>query len=110
MKKVLFIVIALVSINLNAQIEKNAKKITDEMTEVMDLSKEQSDQVYQFNLKRLKKMRSIRKENEGLSKEEIKIIMQPVQKEFAMELRELVGREKMKNWAEYRKKEKEKNN
>lgn len=110
MKKVLFIVIALVSINLDAQIEKNAKKITDEMTEVMDLSKEQSDQVYKFNLKRLKKIRSIRKENEGMSKEEMKIILQPVQKEFAMELRELVGKEKMKNWAEYRKKKKERNN
>ena len=102
MKKALFIVIALLSINLYAQVEKNAKKLTDEMTKVMDLSKEQSNQVYEFNIKRLKKMRSVRKENEGLSKEELKKILQPIQKEFAMELRALVGQEKMKYWAEYR--------
>ena len=108
MKKIFFILFAFISININAQVEKNAKKLTDEMTTVMELSQEESDKLYEMNLKRLKKMREIRNENKDMDKDELKKLFKPIQKNYSKELRTMVGDEKMKKWVDYRKEKKAK--
>lgn len=95
---------------MNAQVEKNAKKFTDEMTTVMELSQEESAELYEMNLKRLKEMREIRNENKDMDKDELKKLVKPIQKKYSKELRAMVGNEKMTKWTEYRKKKKQNSN
>ena len=108
MNKIFLVILAFISINLNAQIEKNAKKFTDEMTTVMELSQEESAELYEMNLNRLKELREIRNENKDMDKDELKKLVQPIQKKYSKELRVMVGNEKMEKWKDYRKEKKAK--
>ncbi|WP_282073943.1 hypothetical protein [Polaribacter atrinae] len=103
MNKFLTLLLLMATITLTAQkktIEKSAKKITKEMTEVMSLSDIQSADVYEIQLEKIKQSRKVREENIG-DKEAIKKGKWKIQKASTFKLIKLVGKEKFAAWREY---------
>ncbi len=108
MKKLLLIALLVVSYAGNAQskMEINAKKISDKMTNVMSLSSNESTQAYEMVLKRDQDKKALKEkygdDEEGFKSEGIK-----VEQQFNKDLKALVGNEKWKIWADYKKAESE---
>lgn len=109
MKKIIFTLVLLLSIGVHAQAEKNAQNITNEITEVLDLSKKDSEKVYEMALERVQNIRAFKKANPEMSEKELKENTSKYGKEFSKSLRALVGDDKMKELSEYRKKKKSNN-
>lgn len=89
----------------SAQENKIANRITTELTEVMDLSSEQSAQLLELNIDRFNKKAQLKIEfinDEQGFKEAAKII----EKEYNKNLRKLVGEEKFKLLMEHRRQNK----
>jgi polyhydroxyalkanoate synthesis regulator phasin len=108
MKKLVLIVVLLVSFAGMAQTqnEKNAKKVSDDMTTVMILSSDESKEVYDRVLKRNKEKQAL-KEEYGDNVEGFKVEGKNVEQQFNKDVRALVGNEKWKIWADYNKAKRE---
>ena len=94
--------------NSNAQVkpEKQAKKIADEMTEVLSLTKKESKAIYEIQLNRFKESKSIKKEY--ASQPEVK--KQKLNKlgsKVYNQLKELLGMERLKKWRSYKENKKQ---
>jgi len=94
-----------ITVGLNAQPnpEKKAKKFTDEITEVLSLSKEESKAVYKIQLDRINESRAIKKEysnQEVVQKEKLKQNGNKVYNQ----MKALLGKERMQAWKNHRSK------
>lgn len=94
-KLVLAIVIAFISVNLNAQskLNKRAVEITNEMTEFLSLTDAQSAQVLEIKTAQYKKKRKLDKSNpddKELMKKEMRI--------FQNQIKDVIGKKKLKAW------------
>lgn len=102
LKTILVLVFLSTFLQVNAQIpEKQAKKFTDRITEALSLTKEESESVYKIQLARFKDSESIKKEfedDEETRKEKLKELGNKV----FNEMKTLLGKEKMKQWNEFR--------
>jgi hypothetical protein len=108
MKKLLLIALLSLSFAGNAQTQTdlNAKKISDNMTSVMSLSSKESIQAYDLVLKRNNDKKAL-KEKFGDDVEGFKVEGVKVEQQFNKDMKALVGNEKWKIWADYKKAESE---
>ena len=108
MKKLLLIALLVVSFagNAQSQMEINAKKVSDNMTSVMGLSAEETKEAYELVLKRNMDKKAL-KEKFGDDVDGFKAEGQKVEQEFNKDMKALVGNEKWKIWADYKKAESE---
>jgi hypothetical protein len=101
--KVLFAFIVLlgtVGLNAQAKQEQKAKKLSEEITKVLSLNKEESSAVYQIQLDRFKENFAIESEfandPEG-KKEKLKALGNKTYNK----MRTILGQERQKKWKEY---------
>lgn len=104
LKLILPLLLLFCAINLQAQkqLEKKAEKISSEITKALDLNEEESKAVYNIHLERFKKAKEIRekhKDDEATKKEELKKLGNTV----FNQMKETLGKERMKKWNQYRK-------
>ena len=90
--------------NLQAQkqLEKKAEKLSSEITKALELNEEEAKAVYNIQLERFKKANEIRekhKDDEATKKEELKKLGNTV----FNQMKETLGKERMKKWNQYRK-------
>jgi len=88
-----------VALGVNAQVkpEKKAKKIANEMTEVLSLDKQESKAIYKIQLERLKEGEAIKKEYANqpeVKKQKLKKLGNKVYNQ----LKEAIGIEQLKKW------------
>ena len=87
---------------LNAQTkpEKKAKKIAHEMAQVLSLSKEESNTIYQIQLERFNESQSIEKEfsNDPETKQEK---LKELGNKVFNQVKKVLGPERQKQWKEY---------
>lgn len=107
MKKSIFTLLVLfVTLSMAAQKggpEKPAKKVADEMTEVLKLNEEESQKIYDLQLERYQGIFAVKKQyanDEETMKAEIKKVNKGKQKE----LMAVLGKEKMDIWRAHLKK------
>jgi len=90
---------------LNAQTkpEKKAKKIAHEMAQVLSLSKEESNTIYQIQLERFNESQSIEKEfsNDPETKQEK---LKELGNKVFNQVKKVLGPERQKQWKEYKSK------
>lgn len=102
LKTILVLIFLSAFLQVNAQSpEKQAKNFTNRITEALSLSKEESEGVYKIQLARFKDSESIKKEfedDEDTKKEKLKELGNKV----FNEMKNLLGKEKMKQWNEFR--------
>ena len=102
------ILISLLTVFLSAAIyaqpspEKKAQKITDRITEALSLNETDSKAVYEIQLERFKDARSINK-NYANDPEMKKKKLKANGNETYNKMKNYLGKERMKQWAEYRK-------
>lgn len=77
MKKNTILIALFVSIAINAQAEKEAKRLTDEMVEVLNLSDGDAKEVYKIALVKQEKVIVYKKANPNLKGEELRRRMRP---------------------------------
>ena len=108
MKKLVLIALLFVSYASNAQsqMEINAKKVSENMTTVMGLSAEETKEAYELVLKRNMDKKAL-KEKYGDDGDGFKVEGVKVEQEFNKDMKALVGNEKWKIWADYKKAESE---
>jgi hypothetical protein len=108
MKKLLLIALLGLSFagNAQTQIDPNAKKTSDNMTSVMSLSSEESIQAYDIVRKRNTDKKAL-KEKFGDDVEGFKVEGVKVEQQFNKDMKALVGNEKWKIWADFKKAENE---
>ena len=108
MKKLLLIALLGLSFAGNAQdqIDLGAKKVSESMTNVMTLSSEETNAAYDLVSKRNKDKKAL-KEKYGDDVEGFKVEGQKVEQEFNKDMKALVGNEKWKIWADFKKAENE---
>ena len=97
----IFIVVFILSIGAYSQNKSKAKSITKEMTEVLELDKKESKAIYKIQKYRLDESDNIKKdfnENPTLKKENLK----KLGKNIYNQLKEIVGKEKLSKWKEYK--------
>jgi hypothetical protein len=103
-KTIMLLIILTFSVQISAQKpEKQAKNFTDNITEILSLSKQESEGVYKIQLSRINESIVIKKEyedDEDTRKEKLKELGN---KTFG-EMRTLLGKEKMKIWNEHKSK------
>ena len=107
MKKLKFLfasIMLFVFVGVHAQPkpEKKAKKITDEMTEVLSLNKKESKEVYDIQLARFTEAQAIRKEYSDqpeVQKEKLKALGNKLYNQ----MKNAIGPERQKQWKEYKK-------
>ena len=105
MRKLMIALFALVfSFSLNAQqnTKKKAQKITNEITQVLDLNKKESKAVYQVQLKRFNEGKSIKSQysdHPEVRKEKLRLLGNRVYND----LKAVIGIERLKQWKNYRK-------
>jgi formyltetrahydrofolate synthetase len=112
MKKVLFILALFVSFSNFAQ-QKESKAIrnmSNEMKEVLSLSEEQSDKVYEIRFEFKTKMDVLKEENLGASKVEFRVLNRPNIKSYSKALNDLLGNENVNKWNAYSKEKRAKAN
>lgn len=92
------------TLNVFAQdgLMKKATKITNEMSEVLSLNEEEKTMVFEIQLKRFKEVVSIRKKYKGDS-ETKKRELKKVHKRSFGKLKSALGKDKMQQWADYKK-------
>lgn len=101
-KITLLFFISVFSIALAQKPAKKATKITDEMTEVLDLDKKESKAVYKIQFERFKEGQAIRKEyadQPEVRKEKLNKLGSKVYNQ----LKELLGMERLKKWKAHNK-------
>ncbi|WP_445749291.1 hypothetical protein [Polaribacter sp.] len=102
LKTILVVLFLSAFVQVNGQNpDKQAKKFTDRITEALSLTKEESESVYKIQLARFKDSESIKKEfedDEETRKEKLKELGNKV----FNEMKNLLGKEKMKQWNEFR--------
>lgn len=104
LKTILAVLFLSTCLQVNAQSpEKQAKKITDTMAEVLSLSKEESEAVYKVQLSRFKESDEIKKEFEN-EPEDLKEKLKILGNKVFNEMKNVVGVEKMKQWNQYKSK------
>jgi hypothetical protein len=108
MKKLLLIALLGLSFAGNAQTQINldAKKVSERMTTVMGLSAEETKEAYELVLKRNMDKKAL-KEKFGDDVDGFKAEGQKVEQEFNKDMKALVGNEKWKIWADFKKAENE---
>jgi hypothetical protein len=108
MKKLLLIALLSLSFAGNAQTQINldAKKVSERMTTVMGLSAEETKEAYELVLKRNKDKIAL-KEKFGDDVEGFKVEGKEVEIQFNKDMKDLVGNEKWKIWADFKKAENE---
>lgn len=108
MKKLLLIAFLSLAFAGNAQnqVDLNAKKVSESMTNVMGLSSEEANQAYDLLSKRNKDKKAL-KEKFGDDVEGFKVEGVKVEQEFNKNIKSLVGNEKFKIWADFKKAESE---
>ena len=108
MKKLVLLALLFVSYASNAQsqMEINAKKVSENMTTVMGLSAEETKEAYELVLKRNMDKKAL-KEKYGDDVDGFKVEGVKVEQEFNKDMKALVGNEKWKIWADYKKAESE---
>lgn len=108
MKKLLLIALLGLSFAGNAQTQTDlgAKKVSESMTSVMALSSEEANQVYDLVSKRNKDKKAL-KEKFGDDVEGFKVEGKEVEIQFNKDVKALVGNEKWKIWADFKKAENE---
>jgi len=108
MKKLLLIALLSLSFAGNAQTQINldAKKVSERMTTVMGLSAEETKEAYELVLKRNMDKKAL-KEKFGDDVDGFKAEGQKVEQQFNKDMKALVGNEKWKIWADYKKAENE---
>lgn len=107
MKNTLFIALLCLGLNMNAQAKKDAKKITNEITELIELSKSDSEKVYTIALDKTESIEAYEKANPGLDKKVLKKNIRSFNRKFDTELNEIIGEENMATYEQYLKKKKE---
>ncbi len=110
MKKLLVIVVlmfATVTATAQKRFEEAAKATVAEMAGVIKLSPEQSDKIYELQLKSNKKISEIREQYKG-DKEKIKEEVLLVNKEGYAATKEIIGASDLKTWSEYKKEQRNK--
>lgn len=104
LKQILTILFLTTCLQVSAQSPKNqAKEITDKMTEVLSLSKNESEAIYKIQLSRFKESDDIKKKFEDdpeTRKEKLKELGNKV----FNELKNTLGKEKLQIWNEYKSK------
>jgi L-amino acid N-acyltransferase YncA len=104
LKTILVLVFLSTFLQINAQTsEKKAKKFTDNITEVLSLTKEESEGVYKIHFARFEETKNINeefKDDEETKKEKLKGLGNKVYKEMIT----LLGKEKMILWKEHQSK------
>ncbi len=98
----LLLFLFLFSISFAQQPAKKAQKITDEMTEVLDLDKKESKAIYKIQFERFKEGKSIRQEYSDqpeIRKEKLNKLGSKVYNQ----LKELLGMERLKKWKAHNK-------
>jgi hypothetical protein len=104
MKKIILLVfLTIFSLNSFAQnnLVKKTTKITNEMTKVLSLNKEEKSKVYEIQLKRFQDVVLIRdkyQDNPEIKKAEIK----KVYKRLFGKLKKALGKDKMQEWKIYK--------
>jgi hypothetical protein len=95
--KIITLIIALfVSITVNAQAEKEARRLTDEMTEVLNLSDADAKKVYKIALVKQEKVSAFKKANPDLKGAELKRSIRPtIIDPYVDDLRAIIGQD---NW------------
>jgi hypothetical protein len=108
MKKLLLIALLGLSFAGNAQTQINldAKKVSERMTNVMTLSSEETKEAYELVLKRNTDKKAL-KEKFGDDVEGFKVEGVKVEQQFNKDMKALVGNEKWKIWADFKKAENE---
>ena len=108
MKKLLLIALLGLSFagNAQTQIDLGAKKVSESMTNVMTLSSEEANKVYDLVSKRNKDKKAL-KEKFGDDVEGFKVEGKEVEIQFNKDVKTLVGNEKWKIWADFKKAENE---
>lgn len=101
--KLVTLLLFITSFSMNAQQnpEKMAKKIADEVTEVLSLNQEESDAVYQIQLNRFKETVSIKKEFKD-DPEARKAAMKKNGDNTSKQMKQLLGNERMKIWVQHK--------
>ena len=89
------------------KLQDKAKKISDEMTTVLSLDEETSEEIYHIQLKRFIDAQKIRKVNKG-DKEQMKAELKKMQGKLWHNLKGVVGKDNMKSWGSYKKTSKKK--
>ncbi|WP_438988720.1 hypothetical protein [Polaribacter sp.] len=101
-KTIILLILFSISINISAQKpEKKAKKIADEMTEVLELDKKDSKAIYKIQFERFKEGESIRKEfadQPEIRKEKLNKLGNKVYNQ----LKDYLGMERLKEWRAYK--------
>lgn len=98
MKKILTVLILLVSISINAQSkgEKSAKNISDQITKTLALSEADSEKVYELAMIMDAKINEYKTAHPNMDKKVMKKNIKPYKEEFETELAKIVGEEGMK--------------
>lgn len=105
MKKLMLLAITLlltISLQAQSKVETQAKKLADEMTEVLSLDEDQSAQILAFQVERLTAVEALKKETNG-DKDAFKEKAKEVLKPFNKKLVAILGAENMKAWQEHMK-------
>ena len=103
MKQLFLITLLFVSLTTVAQKqrEKNVRNMADEMAKVLDLSKEESQKIFDMRMECLKNIDKIKEQNSDASKEELKKLRTPIVKAYNKDLANYIGKEKRKKWRTY---------
>lgn len=83
-------------------VQERAKKITDEMTEVLSLDAETSEKVYNIQLKRFIDAQAIRKTHKD-DKKKMKEELKGLYNRLYGKLKGILGQEQMKVWNQHKK-------
>ena len=102
-KFILLVFLTVFTLNVSAQDDliKKATKITNEMTKVLSLNKEEKMMVYEFQLERFQQIVSICKKYKD-DPETRKPESKKVFKRLFRKLRKALGKNKMQQWGDYK--------
>lgn len=108
MKKLILIMLlgSCFAVNAQTQIDANAEKVSTSMSGVMSLTSNETKQVYELVVKRNKDKKAL-KEKFGDDVEGFKVEGKEVEIQFNQDVKGLVGNEKWKIWADFKKAENE---
>lgn len=99
-KLIFLLFIFFVSLSFGQKAEKKAQKFTEEITEVLSLSEEQSEVVYQIQLERFSTAQLVRKEFAD-DEETMKAKLKENGNNTYNRMKNLIGEEKLKEWKQY---------
>ncbi|MCF8272216.1 MAG: hypothetical protein K9I95_00135 [Flavobacteriaceae bacterium] len=107
MKKLILLVVIMISTITFGQVDKAAENVTNRMASAMDLTDEEKSEVLKLAAERNLQRKSL-KEKFGDDDAGFKIAVKEIEVSFNKKLREFVGNKKMKLWAGFNSASKEK--